>query len=53
MKDMRYRGDYMKPFDAFYAPKAMEPPMAEREVEKIENKIQKEVELVIRQVRSA
>lgn len=47
-KEMKYRGDFMKPFDSFYAPKAMEPPMSEREVEKTEGKIQKEVEMAIK-----
>lgn len=46
--EFKYRGDFMKPFDSFYAPKAMEPPMGERELEKTEGKIQKEVEMAIK-----
>ena len=53
IKEMKYRGDFMKAFDPFYAPKAMEPPLSEREVEKTEGKIQKEVEMAIKQVRSS
>lgn len=50
---MKYRGDFMRPFDSFYAPKAMEPPLSGKELEKTEGKIQKEVEMAIKQVRSS
>lgn len=51
--EQKYRSNFMQPFDSFYAPKAMEPPMSDREVEKTEGKIQKEVEMAIKQVRSS
>jgi len=43
----------MKPFLSFYDPKAMEPPLNEKMVNKIEAKIMKEVEIAIKQVRSS
>lgn len=43
----------MRPHAPFYDPKAMEPPMSTREVEKLTGKIQKEVEMAIKQNRSS
>ena len=51
--EMKLAGDYMKPFTSFYDAKAMEPPLKDREVLKLESKIYKEVEIAIRQVRSS
>jgi hypothetical protein len=45
---MKLAGDYMKPFISFYDPKAMEPPVSEREIAKLESKIHKEVEIAIK-----
>lgn len=42
----------MKPFISFYDPLAMGPPISAKQVQKIENKIIKEVEIAIKQVRS-
>lgn len=53
MLTMKDYGDYMKPFTSFYDPKALEPPMTSKMVEKIEAKIFKEVEIAIKQVRSS
>jgi hypothetical protein len=50
---MKFKGDFMKPFTSFYDPKAMEPPLGEKQIEKIEAKIYKEVEIAIKQVRSS
>ena len=49
---LKTRGYFLKPFDSFFQPRAMEPPLTQKEVDKLEGKIQKEVENVIRQVRS-
>ena len=38
----------MKPFISFYDPKAMGPPTGPKLVQKIENKILKEVEIAIK-----
>jgi len=45
---MQLSGDFMKPFLSFYDPKAMEPPLNEKMVNKIEAKIMKEVEIAIK-----
>lgn len=45
---MQLNGDYMKPFLSFYDPKAMEPPLNDKMVDKIEAKIMKEVEIAIK-----
>ena len=50
---MQLNGDYLKPFLSFYDPRAMEPPLNAKMVEKIEAKIMKEVEIAIKQVRSS
>jgi hypothetical protein len=50
---MQLSGDYLKPFLSFYDPKAMEPPLNEKMVVKIEAKIMKELEIAIKQVRSS
>lgn len=50
---MKLNGDFMKPFSSFYAPKAMEPPLTDKQVEKLEAKIIKEVEIAVKQVRSS
>ena len=51
--EMQLNGDYLKPFLSFYDPRAMEPPLNAKMVEKIEAKIMKEVEIAIKQVRSS
>lgn len=53
MQELKYRGDYMRPNAPFYDPKAMEPPLSIREVEKLQGKIHKEVEMAIKQNRSS
>jgi hypothetical protein len=47
-RDLKMKGDYMKPFASFYDPKAMEEPLTLREVEKITKKILKEIEIAMR-----
>lgn len=42
----------MKPFSSFYDPKAMDPPYSKSDLDKIEYSIYKDVEMVIKQVRS-
>ena len=51
--EMKFKGDFMQPFTSFYDPKAMEPPLGEKQIEKIKAKIYKEVEIAIKQVRSS
>lgn len=43
----------MKPFLSWYDPKAMEPPLNKKAVDKLEAKIMKECEIAIKQVRSS
>ena len=43
----------MKPFLSYYDPKAMEPPLNKKAVDKLEAKIYKECEIAIKQVRSS
>ena len=50
---MKFKGDFAKPFMPFYDAKAMEPPLTDKQVEKIEAKIYKEVEIAMKQVRSS
>ena len=45
-------GDYMKPLMSFFGSASLEPPFTSKDVDKIEAKIYKEVEIAIRQVRS-
>jgi len=45
---MKDYGDYMRPFMSFYDPKALEPPMTGKQVDKVEAKIFKEVEIAIK-----
>lgn len=45
---MQLSGDYLKPFISFYDPLAMEPPLNEKMVNKIEAKIMKELEIAIK-----
>lgn len=52
MLDVKDVGDYMKPLKPFYDMVALEPPFNLKQVERLEARIYKEVETVIRQVRS-
>lgn len=47
------QGDYMKPLSPFYTPKPMTPPLTDKQVDKIEAKLTKEVEIALKQVRSS
>ena len=51
--EAKMNGDYMKPFLSYYDPKAMEPPLNKKAVDKLEAKIMKECEIAIKQVRSS
>ena len=46
--DMKLKGDFARPFSSFYDPRAMEPPLTEKMVAKIESKIYKEVEIAMK-----
>lgn len=48
MFDMKRKGDYMKPFQSFYDNKSLLPSLTDKQVEKIESKIFKEVEIAIK-----
>lgn len=43
----------MKPLSPFYTPKPMLPPLTDKQVDKIEAKLTKEVEIALKQVRSS
>ena len=49
----KLHGDFMKSFPSFYDSKALEPPLNEKQVMKLEAKITKECEYAIKQVRSS
>ena len=53
MFEAKCNGDLMKPFPSFYDAQALEPPLTAKQVDKLENKIIKEVENSIKQVRSS
>lgn len=53
MFDAKVEGDYMKPFPSFYDAVALEAPLKDKQVGKLESKIIKEVENSIKQVRSS
>ena len=42
------RGDYVKPLSPFYTPKPMLPPQTDKQVDKIEAKLTKEVEIALK-----
>lgn len=44
----KLNGDFMKPFPSFYDPKGMEPPLNQKQCDKLEAKISKEVEYAIK-----
>lgn len=48
----KLNGDYMKPFPSFYESIALDPPLNEKQIAKLEAKIIKEAENSIKQVRS-
>lgn len=50
---MKIKGDYMKPFMSFYDPKSMDVAFSAYEVERFEIALSREVEIVIRQLRSS
>ena len=50
---MKMKGDYMKPFNSFYDPKAMDPPLSQQQIERYEKNIYKDLEIAIRQTRSS
>jgi hypothetical protein len=50
---MKLKGDYIKPFTPFFDPQALTPPLDEKQIEKLESKITKEVEFAMKQVRSS
>lgn len=52
LMEFKMKGDDMKPFTPFYDPRALDPPLTQMQVTKLENNILKEIEIVIRQVRS-
>ena len=48
----KLHGDFMKSFPSFYDTCALEPGLGEKQIEKLEKKIEKEMEYAIKQVRS-
>jgi hypothetical protein len=50
--EFKMKGEEMRGFNPFYDPRALEPPYSQMQVDKIEKNILKEIEIVIRQVRS-
>ena len=50
---MKDNGDYMKPLNSFFGSASLNPPMSTKDVDRVEAKIYKEVEIAIKQVRSS
>lgn len=51
--DFKDAGDYMKPLTSFYDEVSLEPSLSGKELEKVEQRIYKEVEIALRQIRSS
>ncbi len=47
------KNDYMRPFTSFYDPKGFDPAMTPNQVDRMITLITKEVEIALKQVRSA
>ena len=53
MLQMKDTGDYQKPFLPFFDVQALDPPITSKQSEKVSDKIFKEVEIALKQVRSS
>lgn len=47
------RSEYMRPFNSFYDPKGLDPPITPQHLQKLELMIAKEIEIALKQVRSS